>query len=132
MPKKDLLARMPLHCNLEWMGCVGLMSSLWNLADNNRIIMEIVGEPKVKKRWKEMLRGKLKEWMKAMIASTNKLKNGIEKLVAGKNSTDQFFTIKTNAGNDGYNLNDCVAKNNEGLAMVIKFLNPILTPDQPS
>lgn len=52
MPEKDLEGRMQLHRDLECMGCSRLMSSPWNLANSNRIIMEIVGEVEVEEKWK--------------------------------------------------------------------------------
>lgn len=34
--------------------------------------------------------------------------------------------------NDGYKLKEFLVENNEGLATMVRFLNPILTPNQPS
>lgn len=67
-----------------------------------------------------------------MIAATYKLKNGADELEVDRSYANQFFKNTSNVRNDGYKLKDFLVENNEGLATMVRFLNPILTPDQLS
>lgn len=94
--------------------------------------MEIAGETELEERWKKTPQGKPQEWTKAMINDTYKLKCGPDKLAGDREFSDQFFPSTPKAGNDGYKLNKFISKDNEGMAMVVKFLTPILMHEQPS
>lgn len=71
-------------------------------------------------------------WIEVIIMGIYKLKNEANKYVADCGYPNQFFATTTNAGNNGYRLNNFVAENNKGLVTVVRFLNIILTLDQPS
>lgn len=106
------------------------MGTPWNLVRSNRIVIEISKETDVDRRWSKSPRGKPQEWTETIITGTYKLKSGIDKLEVERSYGDQFFTPTPNAGNDGYKLKEFLAKNNEGLGMVVNwFFNPILTPN---
>lgn len=66
-----------------------------------------------------------------MIVDTYKLKSGASEMEHNCKYTNQFWPPTLNAGNDGYKLRNIIKKDNEGM-VVVKFLNPILTPDEPS
>lgn len=92
--------------------------------------MEIVGKKKVEKRWQKMPWEKPREWMEVMIADTYKPSSGADKMEHDHKYTDQFWPPIPNVKNDGYKLSNIIAKDNEGMVVVVvKFLNPIFTRD---
>lgn len=62
MHEKDLEGRTQLHCDLECMGCTGLVSSPWNIFGSNWIIMKIAREVEVEEEWKKTPQAEPTEW----------------------------------------------------------------------
>lgn len=108
------------------------MTSPWNLIGNNRIVMEIIGEIEVDKRWRKMPQRKSQEWKEVNIHRIYNLKCGVDELEVNYTFTDQFFPLTPKAGNDGYKLNDFLSRDSKGMTMVIKFMVLTLFPKQPS
>lgn len=63
-----------------------------------------------------------------MIVGTYKLKSGVDRMEHNRKYADQIWPPTPNAGNDGYKLIKFISKDNEEIATMVKFLNPILLP----